>query len=264
MKLAFLFCLLALSYFRFEPIVHAAALASEQVASSGKTSPIPDELREPWQHILATYVTSDGGFHYEALLASPDDLRILNHELERVARWSAAHHLEREAKLAFLINAYNAYMLQSVVELWPVRSVLEEDGFFDGREHVVGGISMTLNTLHSEYIRAAFDEPRIHFLVSCAGTGCPWLSNTVVTAENLEELLADQASSFVQQTTVVDRDGSSVQVSKIFDWFAEDFEASGGVRAFLVANLEGDDASFVAEETTTIGFAEFDWATNAR
>ena len=64
MSRTLLLCLLALSFFRFEPSAYADALASEQVANSQKTSPIPNELREPWQHILTTYLTPDGGFRY--------------------------------------------------------------------------------------------------------------------------------------------------------------------------------------------------------
>lgn len=216
-----------------------------------------------WQQILTAYVTDDGGFRYEALMNNTEHMTLLDGHLATVAGADLGA-MEGDAKLAFLMNAYNAYTVRSVIELWPVSGVLEEDGFFDGREHNVGGTSMTLNTLENEHIRAAFGEPRIHFLVNCASTGCPWLSGTLITADNLESMLAEASSSFVRRTSIIDRDGGSVQVSQIFDWFSADFEAGGGVRAFVAAQLEGDDATFVADEGTSIGFFEYDWSTNAR
>ena len=217
----------------------------------------------PWQQILTAYVTDDGGFRYEALMANEEHLALLDGYLQSIASADLGA-MERDDKLAFLMNAYNAYTVRSMIELWPVSSVLEEEGFFDGREHDVGGTAMTLNTLENEHIRAAFGEPRIHFLVNCASTGCPWLVDTMITADNLESLLATQTASFVRRTTVLDREAGSVQVSQIFEWFAGDFEAGGGVRAFVAAQLEGDDAAFVADEATSIGFFEYDWSTNAR
>ena len=218
---------------------------------------------DAWQQILTAYVTDDGGFRYEALVNNTEHVALLDGHLATIAGADLGS-MEGDAKLAFLMNAYNAYTVRSVVELWPVSGVLEEDGFFDGREHSVGGTSMSLNTLENDHIRAAFGEPRIHFLVNCASTGCPWLSGTLITPENLESMLSSASASFVQRTTIVDRDAGSVQVSQIFDWFSADFEAGGGVRAFLAAQFEGDDATFMADESTSIGFFDYDWSTNAR
>lgn len=256
--------LLVLPFILAGAVAHADAPTTEYAsASTSDLIEVADAEVAVWQHILTAYVTDDGGFRYEALMGNEADMTVLDEHLASVASADLST-MEGTSKLAFLINAYNAYTVRSVVELWPVSGVLEEDGFFDGREHVVGGTPMTLNTLENEHIRAAFGEPRIHFVVNCASTGCPWLSSTMATAENLETLLAAQTSSFVQRTTVIDREGGSIQVSQIFDWFSGDFEAGGGVRAFLVANLEGEDAAFVAEEATTIGFFDYDWTTNAR
>ncbi|MFT6398475.1 MAG: hypothetical protein ACJAYU_003233 [Bradymonadia bacterium] len=253
------------------PILLAGAAASADApANDQQISASPSEIIEVadaevavWQHILGAYVTDDGGFRYEALMANETDLAMLHEHLASLAAADLST-MEGQVKLAFLINAYNAYTVGSMVELWPVSGVLEEDGFFDGREHTVAGNSMTLNTLENEHIRAAFGEARIHFVVNCASTGCPWLSSTMATADNLEGLLAAQSSSYVQRTTIFDREAGTVQVSQIFDWFAGDFEATGGVRAFLVANMEGDDAAFVADEATTVGFFDYDWSPNAR
>ena len=261
MKLSFLSSLLALPLLSIGTATGACPLALHPEPAA--SIELAQAEVADWQQILTAYVTGDGGFRYEALMGNEEHMALLDGYLASIAA-SDLDSMERDEKLAFLINAYNAYTVRSMIELWPVSSVLEEDGFFDAREHNVGGTAMTLNTLENEHIRAAFGEPRIHFLVNCASTGCPWLVDTMITADNLESLLAAQTNSFVRRTTVIDRDAGSIQVSQIFEWFAADFEAGGGVRAFVAAQLEGDDATFVADETTSIGFFEYDWSTNAR
>ena len=80
----------------------------------------------------------------------------------------------------------------------------------------------------------------------------------------LEAQLAAGARSFVRRTTVIERDAGVARASQIFEWFAADFEASGGVRAFLASNLPEADASFVRDEGTELAHFEYDWASNAR
>ncbi len=223
--------------------------------------PETPSIWEGFDAVLSEYVTEDGGFRYEALAENGADLIMLVTFLNDVAAIEL-DSLDDDERLALLINAYNAYTIHSVLELWPIDGVLEEDGFFDGREHFVGGSSMTLNELENEHIRAAFGEPRIHFVVNCASTGCPWLSPEAVTADNLEMMLDRQSRAFLQRTTL--RDGDHVEVSQIFDWFADDFEVSGGVRAFLVEHLAGELADTVADDDTDIEFFDYDWSVNAR
>lgn len=218
---------------------------------------------EAWAGVLRHYVTNDGGFRYEALLASADDLANLREYLAWAATADTAS-MPRLGQLAFYINTYNALTVNSMIELWPVDGVLQEDGFFDGRIHRVAGEDLTLNALENDKIRAGFGEPRIHFLVNCASASCPWLIEEVVTEANIEALLEAQATSYIQRTTQLDRDAGTFAVSQIFEWFASDFEAAGGAREFVRARLTEADAAFVADTANTMGFWPYDWATNAR
>ncbi|MFT6398476.1 MAG: hypothetical protein ACJAYU_003234 [Bradymonadia bacterium] len=211
--------------------------------------------------VLSEYVTDDGGFRYEALGENEEHSVLLASFLADVADADLAS-MGDDARLAFLINAYNAYTIASVIELWPIDGVLEEDGFFDRREHLVGGASMTLNTLENEHVRAAFGEPRIHFVVNCASTGCPWLSPEAITADNLEMMLDRQSRAFVQRTTALH--GHAAGVSQIFDWFASDFDASGGVRQFLVDHLDNERGDALENGRIDIEFFDYDWSVNAR
>lgn len=244
-----------------EEAAEAPVEPDEAVQEEEASAAQADSAFAGWQAVLSEYVTDDGGFRYEALMGNEEHMALLDSYVAYVGTADAAS-MGRDEKLAFYINAYNALTVGSVIELWPVESVLSEDGFFDGRLHSVASSEMTLNDLENNLIRSEeFSEPRIHFIVNCASTGCPWLMSGAFTAENLEEKLDVGTREFVQRTTVTD---GGIQVSPIFEWFAEDFEAAGGVRAFLVAHLEGDAATVVADEANEIGFFEYDWSINAR
>ena len=223
----------------------------------------PETMAELWAPIVETYATADGGFRYEALMANEDHTALLAAAVESTAATDPTA-MPRDEQLAFYINAYNVLTVASVLELWPVESVLAEDGFFDGREHTVAGASMTLNGLENDIIRAEYNEPRIHFAVNCASTGCPPLMPRVWAAETLEADLDRQTRAFVSATTVVDREANTVQVTQLFEWFEGDFEASGGVRAFVADHIGDEHADFVRAESTTIGHFEYDWTLNGR
>ena len=53
-------------------------------------------------------------------------------------------------------------------------------------------------------------------------------------------------------------------MSQIFEWFADDFAAAGGVREFVAARLPETDAAFVRDASTEIAHFEYDWTLNSR
>ncbi len=221
-----------------------------------------EDLVTDWDRLLRHYTTEDGGFRYAALAGAAEDRAALDAFVDLIGATDFAA-LERDARLALLINAYNALTIRSVLELWPVESVLAEEGFFDARPHRVGGDELTLNQLENDRIRS-FGEPRIHFVVNCASAGCPRLLARAPTAARLEEMLDEGSREFVRRTTVVDHESRSVSVSQIFEWFAGDFESSGGVRAFVASYLDARDAALVLDGSVSITHFEYDWSTNAR
>ena len=213
----------------------------------------------PWADVLRAYVT-DEGFRYAALHGNDADKAKLSAAVEAVGSAQGLASWPRDEQLAFLINAYNILTAHAVIERWPIEGVMEVEGFFDGIEHTVAGETMTLNTLENERIRAVFGEPRIHFAVNCASTSCPPLRAEPFAAESLDASLAEQARAFVRSSTSVR--GRRVTLSKLFEWFADDF-APNGVREFVASHLDEDDAATVRNARTTIGYADYDWTPNA-
>lgn len=239
---------------RAVPIVVVIALAAIGVSSPARAQ----VDAAPWQRVLSGYVTRDGGVRYAALRANEADRAALERYVRAIAEaepdgWS------RNAQLAFYLNAYNALVVHAVLEHWPIESVQGVPGFFDRERHRVAGRAMTLNQLENEVIRRRFDEPRIHFALNCASASCPPLSRRAFEASSLDRRLAALTRAFVRRTTRVT--GDAVRVSRIFEWYGEDFE---DVRAFVASRLAERDRAGARDEGRPLRFDPYDWDLNDR
>lgn len=240
------------------------APGTDATAAKSKTgTPTAPYDLAPWHTVVSNYATRDGGFRYQALRANAEHAALLSSFVQTIGS-ARPTGWARNEQLAFYINAYNALTIASVLELWPVQSVMREQGFFNQRQHTVAGQRMTLDHLENQIIRPRFSEPRIHFLVNCASTGCPHLVGYAIAGSNLDRALNRQARSFVRRTTQIDRAGNRIRTSQIFEWFAADFGGADGVREFIASRLDAEDAAFVRATSTRIEHFDYDWSLNDR
>ncbi|MEM9861365.1 MAG: DUF547 domain-containing protein [Myxococcota bacterium] len=238
--------------------VEAEAAPSEAPAEDSVEAPAGAPSTESWAAVLSGY-RKESGFDYAGLSADDTAKAQLASYVSAIGAASGVSDWSRDDQLTFFINAYNALTVSAVIERWPLDSVMNVDGFFDGITHDVAGEAITLNTLENERIRATFGEPRIHFAVNCASVSCPPLLAQPFAADTLEETLEAQAVAFVRSSTQIR--GRRVTVSKLFEWFADDFGGADGVRTFVAERLEGDAAETV--RGARLRYAEYDWNVNA-
>ena len=172
-------------------------------------------------------------------------------------------------QLAFLINAYNAYTLQLIIDHHPVKSIKDIGGLLKGPwdQPVVRlfGRTLTLNHLEHEIIRKDYPDPRIHFALVCAARGCPPLRDEVYVADRLEEQLDDQARQFLATPAKnrVDAGTRTVYLSPIFKWYGADFEKKhGSVLAALQPYWPKASASALAQGGFKIRYTDYDWSLN--
>ena len=169
--------------------------------------------------------------------------------VEKLAEISASELPTPDHQMAFYINAYNILAIDKVLSNWPLRSLRSVGSMINpvwlhdaGR---VAGEPVTLNYLEHEVLREMGD-PRVHMAINCASISCPDLRQEPYTAKNLDDQLNDQVERFLSQEgkgLVVDSEDRTVHLSAVFDWFEEDFEAVGGVDAFVQSyrpDLKGD------------------------
>ncbi len=166
----------------------------------------------------------------------------------------------RQEKLSFYINAYNILALKKVVDHWPTKSIKDSGSFFspvwDKPAGSLGGETVSLGQVEHKILRP-MGEPRIHLAIVCASVSCPDLRGEPYTAAKLNQQLDDQARQFLNnQGKGLKIEENVIHISKIFDWFEQDFENQGGVRAFIKRYREE------LPQTKIKANISYDWATN--
>lgn len=175
-------------------------------------------------------------------------------------------------RLAFLINAYNAFTLEWILIHHPVKSIKDTGSLlsspwkktFPGYKLL--GEKFTLDNIEHERIRAEFKEPRIHFAVNCASIGCPSLRPKSYTGAGLKAELAEAERVFFQNPGKFVVKNKRAHLSAILDWYGEDFEkVFGSVEAYV-----GERARFygvagdLPAQGFDIDFLDYDWKLNGK
>ena len=199
-----------------------------------------DHQHQAWTTLLHRHVSWVDNGHasvvdYEALRKDSSELDSYLDTLSGVSQ-AEYQRWNRAQRLAFLINAYNAFTVKLVVEHYPVDSIKSIGSLFTSpweRKFIpILGQTLSLDEIEHGLIRepGVFDEPRIHFAVNCASIGCPALRDEAFTADLLEKQLEDSQTRFLSDASR-NRFNSSkghFEVSKIFDWYGADFEDQWG------------------------------------
>jgi len=226
-----------------------------------------------FERVLRSHAREMGSrFDYEGLKASPEDL---NAYLESVAR-ADLPGLSRDELLALLINAYNAYTIQSIVETLGaahphgVKSIRDIPDVFSRETHRIGGVSLSLDNLEHGLIRPLFKDPRTHFVANCASLSCAPLPLEALTGGNLESQLEYAARRTLSSPDYVRIKGDRLLVTKLLDWYGADFVAEGyrGAEKSLpryIRKYASEEVSrFIdaARGDPPYDFMEYDWSLN--
>ncbi len=170
--------------------------------------------------------------------------------------------LSKAEKKAFYINAYNIITIHQVAENYPIKSPQDVKGFFDQKKHKVAGESLTLNALEKQKLLEPYGDPRIHFVVVCAAVSCPPLADFAYQADQLDQQLdkkTKQAMNDPKFIRVMD-DKKQVQISKIFDWYKNDF-TKNNKSALAFINKYRDKK---IPDSYQVGYYEYNWQLNAQ
>lgn len=177
----------------------------------------------------------------------------------------------RNQRLAFLINAYNAYTIKLILNNYPVKSIKKIGGWFGNpwkeKFFTLLGEKTSLDQIEHEFIRPVFEEPRIHFAVNCASVGCPNLRYEAFKAKALNSQLQNSTIKFLTDRTKnrFDQAGNKIYISKIFKWYAEDFEKEyGSVNNFIADFLSPNPKyrSMIRGNNVKTDWTEYDWNLN--
>lgn len=202
-----------------------------------------------WTGVLERFVDDQGLVDYAALAG---DRSGLDHYLATLASGSPdstpARFPSQNDRLAYWINAYNAAVVAGVLDRGVDTPSVWGDGlfgigFFTVERVLLGGERMSLKELEDDIVRGRFRDPRVHAALNCASLGCPRLPRRALQGPALDadleaamkELVAEPRNCRVDSTT------RTVWLSKIFDWFEDDFIAferrSGATAPTLIGYL---------------------------
>ena len=190
-----------------------------------------------------------------------------NDYLEYIAETDPSTFSSEPEKLAFWINAYNALAIKGIIDGLSPDGFFARVRFFKTTDYRLAGREINLYDLEREII-IPFAEPRIHFAIVCASASCPKLTSEIYRAETLDQQLDEVARSFINNTdkNQFDTKLRIANLSKIFDWFTEDFEQhSGSVANYLRAYAE-DEAVLetLASEDLYVRYLDYDWSLNGK
>lgn len=224
--------------------------------------------------ILSDYVVN-GMVNYKELKS---DNR-LDKYLEQLMEVDPSGISDKNEKLAFWINAYNAFTLKLIKENYPVESIndLHTGGLIIGqilgktvwhKEWIkIGGRTLSLNNIEHDIIRKEYKEPRIHFALVCAAVSCPPLRFEAYEGYKIEDQLKDQTVTFLNDETKnqFDLNTQTARLSKILDWYDEDFGDSDEdilkfVSQFLPENISKDILENISD--WDIDYNSYNWELN--
>jgi hypothetical protein len=274
--------------FSSENVARASRLWSILIVSGRRLSDMNNSY-EDYADVLKTYVSNQGLVNYKELKTNREQLDRFVHTLDQLnppvyEKWTEAE------KLAFWINAYNALVLKSIIDHYPIKpsflksvvfpknSIWHIPDAFDGRRFMVMGRQMSLDDIEHGTIRKQFNEPRIHLALVCAAMSCPPLRNEPFFGERLDQQLDDQTRRFLANPKKfrIDRRRGHVHLSSILKWYGDDFIRTYGtedkfkgqnrkhraVLNFISRYLDPRDRDYLASAKYRVSYLDYDWSLN--
>jgi len=230
-----------------------------------------DHEHRSWTAILAQYVR-DGSVDYRGL--ADHGQPALNAYLGALSAASPAQSgWTREERLAFWINAYNAFTIRLILDHYPLPSI-RSIGFLPlaaFRTKFIplgaGRTPMSLNVIENEILRKQFQDARMHFAIVCASKSCPALRSEAYRSSVIDQQLDAAAREFLDDPSKIRWDPASrtLYLSSIFKWFRDDFERAGRtLPAFVGGYVRQPDAAALDSGRVRVVFLDYDWALNGR
>jgi len=262
-------------------IVALALLALAGTGSQGAQG--PGVVLGPFDVILDTYVR-DGYVYYRAL-------KLERRRLDEYVRQLGASDVDKRTRaeqMAFWLNAYDALVLQTVIDGYPAprrsneyppRSIRQTPGSFEKLTHRVGGRMLTLDQIE-QTILPKFNDPRLYFALGRGAVGGGRLRSESFAADTIEKQLAEVASECVTRAECIQVDAATnkLMASAIFSWHEKEFVAAyadkaaplyasrspieRAILAFVAPKLLQTERDFLEKNAFQLAYKPFDWSLN--
>ncbi len=206
---------------------------------------------------LQEFVDTNGLVNYTAWKQQQGELKKYLTYLDKNAPQSS---WSQEEQFAYYINLYNAATVHLIIDNNMPASIKDISGplgqvwLKDAAQ--VGGKKVSLAAIEKNVLQKMGD-PRMHFAINCASYSCPKLQNVAYTATSINTMLDKAATQFINSSNN-DLRGASIKLSKIFDWYAADFTASG----LTITAYINQYAAETIDANAKITYIDYDWSLN--
>jgi hypothetical protein len=222
-----------------------------------------------WQQFLNRYVQEgpDGINRVDYAAVSTEDRQLLRGYLDTLTT-ADPRQLTRARQLAYWINLYNALTVEVVLRHPDKGSILRMGkgflsiGPWNDPLVTITGETITLNDIEHRILRPIWQDHRIHYAVNCASLGCPNLSGTAYTADNLEAQLAQAETDYINHPRGVSfTERGKLRLSSIYKWYREDFATSEAALLIHLAERHQTLSRKIREYARGIDY-KYDWNPN--
>lgn len=210
-----------------------------------------------WDDLLQNHVNENGEVDYQSF--KNDEVKLANY-LKAISENKPSSSASKEEVIAYWANLYNAYTVQAILENFPIRSIkdLKKGNIWDYPFILVDGEVMSLNYIEHGILRKNYKEPRIHFILNCAARSCPKLHNRAFTKENINSLMDQLATDFINNSNKNILMQDELLLSQIFNWYKDDFTANGNLIHYI-----NQYAKQKVSHSATIKFKSYNWELNS-
>ena len=240
-----------------------------------------DHSHTDWNFLLKKHVvvTNNGSASQVRYTDFQKDRKTLQNYLDKLSSVNSNEFTSwsKNKRLAFLINAYNAFTIELILNRYPDIDSIWDTGSlivkpWRKKFFVLLGQKRHLDDIEHNMIRkkGVYDELRIHFAVNCASIGCPALRNEAFVYHRLDKQLEDSLIRFLSDTSRnrFNPKTQTLEVSKIFNWYKEDFiQTDTSLETFFAkyAHLfsrKPEDLKSIRGMNVSITFLKYNWDLN--
>lgn len=214
---------------------------------------------------LKKFVNSSGKVNYAGIQKNK---AALDNIVLQFSQGAPEQKWKKEEVMSYWINVYNAYTLKLIVDNYPIKSItaLDAEKTWDVKRIPIGKEKCSLNQIENDFLRAKYNDPRMHFAVNCAAKSCPPLWNEAFVANKLEQQLENRTRKYISSAQIQITE-NNVKLPKIFDWYAADFmskaefNSSNTKRLALIKFLKKYSKVNISSDAT-VSFLDYDWSLN--
>lgn len=209
-----------------------------------------------WDELVKMYVSENGRVNYSGFKSNINKLKSY---LDYLSQHPVKENWSKNEQLAYWFNLYNASTVYLIASQYPIKSItnLENGKPWDKKFIQSGDKTYSLNDIENVIVRPNFKEPLVHVAFNCAAVSCPNLLNEAFVADRIELQLEKQAKKWINDSSKNKLSEDKMEVSKIFEWYKDDFTSSGGVVGFI-----NKYASTKVNSNAKTNFLEYNWELN--